>query len=89
MLYIITILGVLVYLVLPLPLQFIFLILNTAIPDPIPYLDEIIMYASFIKKLLKYQQAYEWIQDHKTLIKILSVIIIVIIIMFVFFLCNS
>ena len=87
LLYNIIIIGVLVYLILPLPLQFVVLLLNTAFPDPIPYLDEIIMYASFIKKLLKYQHIMEWIQEHKTFVAAIGIgVLIVIIICVVYFL---
>lgn len=39
------------YWILPLPLQLIMFVINGFIPDPIPFLDEIVMIISFFKKL--------------------------------------
>lgn len=39
------------YWILPLPLQLIMFAINGFIPDPIPFLDEIVMIISFFKKL--------------------------------------
>lgn len=61
------IIGVGIYCCLPLPLQIPILLLNTMLPDPIPYLDEIIMYASTLKKLARLASVIEWIEDHTAL----------------------
>lgn len=83
--YILTIIGVLIYVVLPMPLQLVVLILNTAIVDPIPYVDEIIMYASFIKKLARYGRMIEWAEEHKTLLTVIGVGIVVVILIILFY----
>ncbi len=50
---------------MPLPLQLIFLIVNTIIPDPIPILDEVIMYGSFFKKLFTVARWVERIDEFR------------------------
>ncbi|MDO4301085.1 MAG: hypothetical protein Q4D26_06805 [Clostridia bacterium] len=40
-----------IYFALPWPLQIIFLIVNTFFPDPIPYVDEFMMYLGFFRKI--------------------------------------
>lgn len=40
-----------VYFVLPWPVQIIFLIANSLFPDPIPYVDEFMMYLGFFRKI--------------------------------------
>ena len=81
------IVGILVYLCLPLYLQIIFIIVNTFVNDPIPFLDEIIMYASFIKKLCNLGRIIEFIEDNKVLSIIIGVVIVVVAI-FLFFLIT-
>lgn len=53
MLLFLYIIGIGIYCVLPLPIQIPLLLLNTMLPDPIPYIDEIIMYGSTVKKLVR------------------------------------
>ena len=81
------IVGILVYLCLPLYLQIIFIIVITFVNDPIPFLDEIIMYASFIKKLCNLGRIIEFIEDNKVLSIIIGVVIVVVAI-FLFFLIT-
>lgn len=88
--YIITIIGLLIYLGLPLPLQLFVLLLNSVTPDPIPYIDEIIMYASFIKKLITCMHILdmlEWIKEHKILAIVLGIGVIILIITFIINFC--
>lgn len=85
MLYLILyIVGVLVYLCLPFPIQLIFLLLNSFFPDPIPYIDEIIMYAGIMKKIINAVNVIDWIEEHpKIAIIIGSVLLILIIVLLV------
>ena len=74
---IIYIIGVGIYCCLPLPIQIPLLLLNTMLPDPIPYLDEIIMYASTFKKLARLSALIEWIEEHPVLTVIILVSVVV------------
>lgn len=49
---------ILVYMFLPCPIQLIFSIINFFIPDPIPYLDEIIMWGGLLSKIIKKLEDY-------------------------------
>lgn len=68
-----------IYCVSPLPLQFIMLIINTLVPDPIPILDELIMYIGFINKLSSLENILDFIVDHKIISFIIGIIVLVII----------
>lgn len=81
--FIVYILGVIIYCVLPLGLQIPLLILNTAMPDPIPCLDEIIMYGSTIKKIINACKIFEWMGEHKVLTGLIILVVVLIIIMLV------
>ena len=59
-----------VYVALPLWAKFIVLIINSFIPDPIPVLDEVLMFAATINDMIKIQKAMlipQWIRSHKVL----------------------
>jgi hypothetical protein len=91
LLIVLYILGILVYLGLPLPAQITVLLLNTFIPDPLPFVDEIIMYGSTIKKcyktiniISKVEGIILWVETHKIIMAILCVFVIVILIVMIF-----
>lgn len=65
-----------IFCIAPLPVQFVMLIVNTFIPDPIPCLDEMIMYISFAKKLASLGRMIEFIEDHPVISALLGVGII-------------
>lgn len=50
---IVAIVGGSIYFVLPLAVQLILFAINAIVPDPIPYLDEIIMVGGILSKLKK------------------------------------
>lgn len=83
MMVIIYILGVLVYCVLPYWLQLPLLLINTFVPDPIPYIDEIIMYGSMVKKMVNAGKILAWIDEHRFLTGIIILVLVVIIIMMI------
>ena len=56
-----------------LPLQLIFTIVNYFIPDPIPIIDEALMTASIIKKILSLVNVMEFVHNHPKLSKIIAV----------------
>lgn len=57
----ICIIFLLIFLAVPLPAQIILACINFLVPDPIPYIDEIIMVLSVMKKTVS---AYEFCEDH-------------------------
>lgn len=74
------IVGVLFYCILPLWFQIPLMLLNTLIPDPIPFLDEVIMYGSVVKKCLSAIAGIEWIDQHRKLTTVGVILIICLII---------
>ena len=77
------VIGLLIYLVLPWPLQLIVLLTNSALPDPIPLLDEIIMFASFFKKFINTCRVVIWILENK-IIFILGLIGVILLCLWIF-----
>lgn len=81
MLYLILyIVGILVYLCLSFPVQLIFLLLNSFVPDPIPYIDEIIMYAGIIKKIINAVNIIDWIKKYPKISIIIGSVLLILII---------
>lgn len=54
MIWILFIVLAVIYTALPFWLQVILTFINTGMPDPIPVLDEVLMYGSIIKKILTF-----------------------------------
>lgn len=76
-----------IYIALPFWLQVILTAVNTGVPDPIPVLDEVLMYGSIIKKMLTFIDASDrldnfvtWWKMHVSLKKIGKVILVLIVI---------
>ena len=74
MLFFVYIIGIIIYCILPLPLQIPLLILNTLLPDSIPYIDEIMMYGSTVKKMMRAEEIIEWVLEHKFLSFVIAII---------------
>lgn len=64
---------IVLYCLAPLPVQFVLLLINTVTPDPIPFLDEAIMYASFIKKLARLLDILEFVENHPIISGIIGI----------------
>lgn len=59
-----------VYVGLPLWAKLIFWVINSFLPDPIPVVDEVFMFAAIINDILKLYKVMaiaEWIRSHKLL----------------------
>ena len=67
---IVAIVGGSIYFVLPLAVQLILFAINAIVPDPIPYLDEIIMVGGILSKLKKLDDieavSYTHLRAHET-----------------------
>jgi len=57
---------VLMYIGMPFWLQIIFTLINTVVADPIPVLDEIIMYGTLIKRVLTFMNVVDFIERYRT-----------------------
>lgn len=68
---------IVVYICLPLPLQIVGFLLNTYIPDPIPVLDEVIMFIAMIKKLNNLIEAIDFWTSLETWQKVLLVLTVI------------
>ena len=73
-LIVIALFGGYFYFTLPFPIQLIIFIINAIVPDPIPYIDEIIMVGGMVSKLYFLDQVGEFIH------KILSLLILILLI---------
>lgn len=82
MIIIVYVIGIMVYLALPFPAQIGVLLFNTIISDPIPFVDEIIMYGSAMQKCAKAVSILEWITKHKVLTIILTIAIVICVMIF-------
>ena len=73
-----------IYLLSPLVGKIALLFVNTVLPDPIPYIDEIIMWLGLLQHLERALYIAEFINEHKETIKKVAIIIGAIILLLVF-----
>ena len=66
-LIVIALFGGCFYFTLPFPIQLIIFIINAIVPDPIPYVDEIIMVGGIISKISFLDNVGYFISEHKIL----------------------
>ncbi len=85
---ILLIVALIVYIILPLPLQLVFLAINMIVPDPIPGLDEAIMWVSVLAKLCHFLMTIEFLQKHRWLTVLLILAFIVCTIACIYFLVT-
>lgn len=76
MLYIIGIIILAVYLASPLIGKIILLLANTYIPDPIPLVDEFIMWVGLLAYIAQLLRTIEFIAEHKIILFLLLILII-------------
>lgn len=81
-LVIVAVIGGSIYFVLPLAVQLILFVINAIVPDPIPYLDEIIMVGGILSKLKKLDDIEDFISEHKVLSCIIAVGIVILLVQF-------
>ena len=74
MIYILLLIFIGIYWIIPFPVQIILLILNTFVPDMIPVVDELIMTAAVLNRVRKYVIISNFIKTHK----ILTLLIIIV-----------
>ena len=79
---IVAIVGGSIYFVLPLAVQLILFAINAIVPDPIPYLDEIIMVGGILSKLKKLDDIEDFISEHKVLSCIIAVGMVILLVQF-------
>lgn len=73
-----------IYLLSPLVGKIALLFVNTVLPDPIPYIDEIIMWLGLLQHLERALYIAEFINEHKETIKKVVIIIGAIILLLIF-----
>ena len=81
-LVIVAVIGGSIYFVLPLAVQLILFVINAIVPDPIPYLDEIIMVGGILSKLKKLDDIEDFISEHKVLSCIIAVGMVILLVQF-------
>lgn len=53
MVFVVVIIGAVLYCLAPVWLQFLISIINTVVPDPVPGIDEVMMWAVVVGRLIK------------------------------------
>lgn len=81
-LVIVAVIGGSIYFALPLAVQLILFAINAIVPDPIPYLDEIIMVGGILSKLKKLDDIEDFISEHKVLSCIIAVGMVILLVQF-------
>ena len=81
-LVIVAVIGGSIYFALPLAVQLILFAINAIVPDPIPYLDEIIMVGGILSKLKKLDDIEDFISEHKVLSCIIAVWMVILLVQF-------
>lgn len=56
---------ILIYVAMPFWVQLIFTAINTWLPDPIPLIDEIIMYGALVGKIMNVLNVFDWIYTYR------------------------
>ena len=79
---IVAIVGGSIYFVLPLAVQLILFAINAIVPDPMAYLEEIIMCGGILSKLKKLVDLEDFISEHKVLFCIIAVGIVILLVQF-------
>lgn len=72
------------FMICPFIFKLVFLAINTYFPDPLPFLDEIVMVLGTLNHATKAIEVFEYLREHK-LIAFLCIIAVVIIIKLLFF----
>ena len=73
-----------VYFACPLPVRLLILAVNFFIPDPIPIVDEVLMIAGIISKIIALDKILEFIEEHKILFTIIGLGIVILIVKLIF-----
>lgn len=82
---IVAIIVLAIYLACPLIGKIALLLANTVLPDPLPFVDEIIMWIGLLMNLSRLMSIAEFVQKHKKMIYITTIIITVLVILVILF----
>lgn len=63
----------LVYISVPIRTKIVLFIINLFLPDPIPYIDELIMAGNIVLNLIKAIKIIEFVNEHKVLSAVLGI----------------
>ena len=74
---IVSVLVILIYLACPLLGKVALLVVNMVVPDPIPFVDEFIMWVGLLHNLLKVTKIALFIREHKLLCFIIFAFVII------------
>lgn len=81
---IIAIIFLLFFLVAPIRTKIVLAIINIFFPDPIPYVDEFIMWGNLLMNLAKLGRIIEFIEAHKRLSIFCGIIGVILLFIFIF-----
>lgn len=81
---IIAIIFLLFYIAAPIRTKIVLAFINIFFPDPIPYLDEFIMWGNLLMNLAKVGRIIEFIEEHRHLSIFCGIIIVIMMLVFIF-----
>lgn len=82
MMVIVAVLILAIYLASPIVGKIALLLVNTVLPDPIPFVDEIIMWIGLIMNLIRLMEIAEFIREHKKAI-IVTLVLLFVVVLFI------
>lgn len=71
-----------VYIVSPLGGRILIFLINMIIPDPFPYIDEVLMFAGIVSKAIFVMKVEEFLEEHP-IIKIIAIVLTIIVIIMI------
>ncbi len=83
MFYILILIFMAIYWVIPLPIQIILFIINAFVPDMIPVVDELLMVIAMVNRMKKYVAIRNFIRVHKILTTVIFAAIVIGVILWV------
>lgn len=86
MLIIVAIIILIIYLACPIIGKLALILANSILPDPVPYIDEIIMWIGLLMHLSRLMRIAEFIQEHKKAVVfcLITIIVVILLILIIF-----
>lgn len=85
MLIIVSIIIIIIYLACPIIGKLALILANSILPDPVPYVDEIIMWIGLLMHLSRLMRLAEFIQEHKKSVIFSLITFVVILLVLIIF----
>lgn len=83
---IIALIFLMFFIVAPLRTKIVLFLINSVLPDPIPYVDEVIMCANILSNIIKAINIVEYLSEHKFIAAMLGISSVLAIVGLIYFL---